>query len=65
MPLIPELERQRQDLWDGGQPGLQIEFQDSQGYTEKYCLKKQKPNQPTKQPPPKKTNQRIQMKYIK
>jgi hypothetical protein len=26
-----------------GQPGLQTEFQDSQGYTEKPCLKKQKP----------------------
>jgi hypothetical protein len=25
-----------------GQPGLQSEFQDSQGYTEKPCLKKQK-----------------------
>jgi hypothetical protein len=24
-----------------GQPGLQSEFQDSQGYTEKPCLKKQ------------------------
>ena len=24
-----------------GQPGLQSEFQDSQGYTEKSCLKKQ------------------------
>jgi hypothetical protein len=24
-----------------GQPGLQSEFQDSQGYTEKLCLKKQ------------------------
>ena len=33
---------QRQaDFW--GQPGLQIEFQDSQGYTEKPCLEK-KPN---------------------
>ena len=25
-----------------GQPGLQSEFQDSQGYTEKPCLKKKK-----------------------
>ena len=25
-----------------GQPGLQSEFQDSQGYTEKPCLEKQK-----------------------
>jgi hypothetical protein len=39
MPLIPVLGRQRQvDLWVQGQPGLQSEFQDSQGYTEKTCL---------------------------
>jgi hypothetical protein len=42
-PLIPALGRQRQaDFWVQGQPGLQSEFQDSQGYTEKLCLKKQK-----------------------
>jgi hypothetical protein len=42
MPLIPELGRQRQtDFWVWGQPGLQSEFQDSQGYTEKPCLEKQ------------------------
>jgi hypothetical protein len=41
-PLIPALGRQRQvDFWVGVQPGLQSEFQDSQGYTEKPCLKKQ------------------------
>jgi hypothetical protein len=28
------------DFWVRGQPGLQSEFQDSQGYTEKPCLKK-------------------------
>jgi hypothetical protein len=39
-PLIPPLGRQRQeDFWVRGQPGLQSEFQDSQGYTEKPCLK--------------------------
>jgi hypothetical protein len=39
-PLIPALGRQRQaDFWVRGQPGLQSEFQDSQGYTEKSCLK--------------------------
>jgi hypothetical protein len=39
MPLIPALGRQRQaDLWVRGQPGLQSEFQDSQGYTEKPVL---------------------------
>jgi hypothetical protein len=42
-PLIPALGRQRQaDFWVQGQPGLQSEFQDSQGYTEKPCLKKKK-----------------------
>jgi hypothetical protein len=42
-PLIPALGRQRQvDLWVRGQPGLQSEFQDSQGYTEKPCLEKPK-----------------------
>jgi hypothetical protein len=50
-PLIPALGRQRQaDFWVRGQPGLQSEFQDSQGYTEKPCLEKPKPNQPTNQP---------------
>jgi hypothetical protein len=48
-PLIPALGRQRQvDFWVRGQPGLQSEFQDSQGYTEKPCLKKTKQNK-TKQ----------------
>jgi hypothetical protein len=37
----PALKRQRQaDFWVRGQPGLQSEFQDSQGYTEKPCLEK-------------------------
>ena len=52
--------RQRQaDFWVQGQPGLQSEFQDSQGYTEKSCLKNQnqtKPNQ-TKPNQTKPTNQ--------
>jgi hypothetical protein len=40
MPLIPELRREKQaNLWVWGQPGLQSEFQDSQGYTERLCLK--------------------------
>jgi hypothetical protein len=39
-PLIQALGRQRQaDFWVQGQPGLQSEFQDSQSYTEKPCLK--------------------------
>ena len=36
---IPALQMQRQVLWVQGQPGLQNEFQDSWGYTEKPCLK--------------------------
>jgi hypothetical protein len=43
MPLIPAIGRQRQaDFWIWGQPGLQSEFQDSQGYTEKPCQEKPK-----------------------
>jgi hypothetical protein len=46
MPLIPTLGRQRQaDFWVWGQPGLQSEFQNSQGYTEKPCP--EKPNKET------------------
>jgi hypothetical protein len=42
-PLIPALRRQRQeDFWVRGQPGLQSEFQDSQGYTEKPSLREKK-----------------------
>jgi hypothetical protein len=42
-PLMPALGRQRQaDFGIQGQPGLQSEFQDSQGCTEKPCLKKKK-----------------------
>ena len=47
MPLIPALGRQRQrqaDFRVQGQPGLQSEFQDNQGYTEKPCLEKQTQN---------------------
>jgi hypothetical protein len=40
-PKIPALGRQRQaDFWVQGQPGLQSELRDSQGYTEKPCLEK-------------------------
>ena len=40
-PLIPVLRRQRQaDFWVRGQPTPQSEFQDSHGFTEKPCLKK-------------------------
>jgi hypothetical protein len=48
MPLIPALGRQRQaDFWVRGQPGLQSEFQDSLGYTEKPCLKNKNKNKQT------------------
>jgi hypothetical protein len=40
MSLIPALEAAVVDLWFQGQPGLQSEYQDSQGYTEKLCLQK-------------------------
>jgi hypothetical protein len=47
--LIPAPGRQRQaDFWVRGQSGLQSEFQDSQGYTEKPCLKKTKQNKKKK-----------------
>jgi hypothetical protein len=49
-PLIPALGRQRQvNFWIWGQPCLQSEFQDSQGYTEKPSLN---PPQPPRPPPP-------------
>ena len=43
-------------LWVQVQSGLQSEFQDSQGYTEKPCLEKPKSNQLTKHTTKKKTN---------
>jgi hypothetical protein len=52
-PLILALGRQRQaDFCVQGQPGLQSEFQDSQGYTEKLSQKTRNQNQtkPTNQP---------------
>jgi hypothetical protein len=49
MPLISALGRQRQaNLLVLGQLGLQSEFQDSQGYTEKPCFEKTKQNNPLK-----------------
>jgi hypothetical protein len=41
MLLILALRQRQADFWVWGQPGLQSEFQDSQGYTEKPCLEKQ------------------------
>jgi adenine C2-methylase RlmN of 23S rRNA A2503 and tRNA A37 len=47
-PLIPALRRQRlENVCVQGQPDLQREFQDSQGYTEKAYF--EKPNQSYKQ----------------
>ena len=49
MPLISALRRQRQvNFRVQGQPGLQSEFQNSQGYTEKPCLEKPKKQNKTK-----------------
>jgi hypothetical protein len=48
------LGRQRQaDFWVRGQPGLQSEFQDSQGYTEKPCPEKTKQTNKKKKHPTK------------
>jgi hypothetical protein len=56
-PLIPALGRQRQaDFRVRGQPGLQSEFQDSQGYTDKPCL--EKPNQTKQNKKTKQTNKK-------
>ena len=51
MPLISVLGRLRQaDFWVQGQPGLQSELKDIQGYTEKLCLEKtDKQNKTNKQ----------------
>ena len=50
-PLMPAFRRQRQaDFWVQGQPGLQIEFQDCKGYTEKPCLEKPKSSSSSKWP---------------
>jgi hypothetical protein len=55
--IFPALGRQRQaDFWVRGQPGLQSEFQDNQGYTEKPCLEKSKQTNKTKQNKTKKNN---------
>jgi hypothetical protein len=57
--LIPALGRQRQaDFRVQGQPGLQSEFQDIQGYTEKPCLEKPK-KQKTKNKTTHRNNLRI------
>jgi hypothetical protein len=55
--LIPALGRQRQaDFLVRGQPGLQSEFQDNQGYTEKPCLKKPKKKKKEKKKKKKETS---------
>jgi hypothetical protein len=46
------------DFWVQGQPGLQSEFQDSQGYTEKLCFEKTK----NKKPKPKNQEQETKNK---
>jgi hypothetical protein len=60
-PLIPALGRQRQaDFSVGGQPGLQGEFQDSQSYTEKLCLKTNKQTTKNKKKNKKQKQQKTQ-----
>jgi hypothetical protein len=55
------LGRQRQaDFWVRGQPGLQSESQDSQGYAEKFCLEKKTKEKNKKQS--KKTNKRSELR---
>ena len=46
------------DFWVRGQPGLQSEFQDSKGYTEKTCLEKNKQKQKQKTKKQKKKRER-------
>jgi hypothetical protein len=41
----PSREAEAVDLCVQGQPGLQNEFQDSQDYTERFCLEKTKHKQ--------------------
>jgi hypothetical protein len=63
-PLIPALGRHRQaDFCVRGQPGLQSEFQDSLGYTEKPCLKKTKKTKTKTKT--KKQKQKIKTKKLK
>jgi hypothetical protein len=65
-PLIPAFGRQRQaDFWVRDQPGLQSEFQDSQGYTEKPCLKKKKQKNKNKNKKNKQTNKQTRKKERK
>jgi hypothetical protein len=59
-PLIPALGRQSQaDFWVQDQPGLQSEFQDSQGYIEKPCLEKTKQNKTNKQTNKKREREKV------
>jgi hypothetical protein len=66
-PLIPALGRQRQSHFlVQCQPGLQTEFQDSQGYREKLCLENKTKQNKTKQNKTKqnKTKQNKTKQYI-
>jgi hypothetical protein len=64
-PLIPALGKQRQPLfWVQGQPSLQSEFQDSQGYTEKPCLEKQKTKKQKQKQKQKQNKTKQKAKYM-
>jgi hypothetical protein len=52
-------EARQADFWVRGKPGLQGEFQDSQGYTEKPCLEKQNKTKQNKTKQRKKERKRI------
>ena len=62
-PVIPALGRKRQvGISVQGQPGVQTEFQDSQGYTEKNLSGKTKQQQKTKTN--KQTNKQTTKMYL-
>lgn len=45
MPVIPELQGQKQENYFKFEASLHSNFQVSQGYTERLCLKQQKPKE--------------------
>jgi hypothetical protein len=62
-PLILALGRQKQaNFCVRGQPGLQSEFQDSQGYIEKPCFEKTKQNKNKNKNKHKQTNEKHNQK---
>ena len=65
MPLIEAFGKKSQaDFWVYGQHGLQSEFQDSQDYTEKHCLKNSKTKNQNKIKPKTETKKQNKTKDI-